>query len=288
MKKFCLLSLMAIVFTGCSPVHTEAQNISQKTSSSPSSELTAAQLTSGKDPALSKAYHEYQKTGVPKTIETDQFIQFPYDAGFQPIIAASILELTVISLEPGEQVSSVSSGDPLRWSYSLVYSGSGAQRQAHVLIKPAKIAMSTDFFITTDRRAYLLKITSTPSAKSNREVRFWYPDKQSVLIAELPNIDINQLNFHYQLELTGQKPSWLPIRVFDDGTHTYVEMPSEITSKDLPVLFVANGNSKEIVNYRFKTPYFIVDKIFAKAILLSGVGREQQQVIINRDQKLGG
>src|SRR5260221_2093156 len=93
--------------------------------------VMAYHLTTGSSPALINAYQHYQQTGVAKTIETEQFIQFPYNAGSQPLIAASVLELTVISLEPGEQVNSVSSGDPLRWSYSLVYSGSGDSRHAH-------------------------------------------------------------------------------------------------------------------------------------------------------------
>lgn len=245
-------------------------------------------LISGNNPALTSAYQQYQRTGVAKTISTDEFIQFPYDVGSQPIIDARVLELTVISLENGEQVSSVSSGDPLRWSYSLVYSGAGNEHQAHIMIKPAKPNISTDFFITTDRRAYLLKLVATENGKYVREVRFWYPQKLDNLIlnppinemATLPNINVSQLNFNYQINLAKGKPGWAPQRAFDDGVHTYIQLPASSSSQDLPALFIVNNGSEEMVNYRFKSPYFIVDKIFTQAILISGIGHNQQRVDI--------
>lgn len=276
----------------------------EKTVTIPPPELAMVyHLNAGNNPALIKAYQEYQKTGEAKTVETEQFVQFPYDVGSQPIIAASTLELTVISLEDGEQVTSVSSGDPLRWSYSLAYSGDGDTRQAHIMIKPAKANTGTDFFITTDKRAYLLKLVATANGKYTRNVRFWYPQTiqndwqkyniekqadsdQNPVIAELPNVDVSQLNFNYQLELKTSKPVWIPEHVFDDGVHTYIQIPAKVSAGDLPVLFVQNNDQQEMVNYRVKMPYFVVDKVFSKAVLISGVGRQQQRVgIINLGAK---
>ncbi len=276
-----------------------ANKIVEKTVTIPPPSLAMTyHLTTGSNPALIKAYADYQKNGQAKTIETDQFIQFPYNFGSQPTIAANILELTVISLENGEQVSSVSSGDPLRWSYSLVYSGNGVSRQAHIMIKPAKSEISTDFFITTDRRAYLLKLVSTTDGKYVRDVRFWYPEKMQSdlqqqyniekqvqnanenIIAQLPVVDVSQLNFNYKLSVEGSRPVWMPKQVFDDGVHTYIQLMPNATAGDLPALFVQNGASSEIVNYRYKAPYFVVDKIFSKAILMTGTGHNQQRVSI--------
>lgn len=274
-----------------------ANRVTEKTAVLPPPVSAAAyHLTTDNNPALLQAYTEYQRTGIAKTIETDQFIQFPYNTGAQPIIAASVLELTVISLENGEQINSVSSGDPLRWSYSLVYSGNGDTRQAHVMIKPSQPHISTDFFITTDRRAYLLKLVATANGKYMRNVRFWYPDtlqqqaqyNQNPVIAELPNMDVSQLNFDYQLAVRSSTPGWSPQRVFDDGIHTYIQLPASVSSADLPALFIDSGGTQEMVNYRFKTPYFIVDKIFSKAVLISGVGRQKQQVAIINMAKRGG
>lgn len=277
-----------------------ANRVVEKTVTIPPPDLAMHyHLQDGNNPALDKAYQQYIKTGEAKTIETDQFVQFPYNAGSQPLISASVMELTVISLEPGEQVGSVSSGDPSRWSYSLAYSGNKDSRQAHVLIKPSKPNIGTDFFITTDRRAYLLKLVASNNGKYVRDVRFWYPETlqpgwqryneqkqtesaKNPVVAEFPNLDITQLNFNYKLAPTAPIPTWIPKQIFDDGVHTYIQFPSNIIAEDLPVLFIQNEDIQEMVNYRVKTPYFVVDKVFQKAVLISGSGRKQQRVTLIR------
>lgn len=292
--RFVMILLIGFLLTGCAhPASTPPLSAANFIAEPPVRIPPPApgfQLISGNNPALASAYQQYQRTGVAKIISTDEFIQFPYDSGSQPIIDTGVLALTVISLENGEQVSSVSSGDPLRWSYSLVYSGAGNQRQAHIMIKPAKPNISTDFFITTDRRAYLLKMVATDNGKYVREVRFWYPQKLDNLTtldpapnegSTLPNIDVSQLNFNYQITPDRSKPNWVPQHVFDDGVHTYIQLPSSSSSQDLPVLFVVNNGNEEMVNYRFKAPYFIVDKIFTQALLVSGTGHNQQRVEIH-------
>lgn len=296
----------AVLLAGCHSSHSvmpslePANRVVEKTVTIPPPELAMQyHLQDGNNPALDKAYQQYIKTGETKTIETDQFVQFPYNSGSQPLISASVMELTVISLEPGEQIGSVSSGDPSRWSYSLAYSGSGDSRQAHVLVKPSKPNIGTDFFITTDRRAYLLKLVASNNGKYARDVRFWYPEAlqtswqryneqkqmesaRNPVVAEFPNLDISRLNFNYKIAPSSPIPPWIPKQIFDDGVHTYIQFPSNIIAEDLPVLFVQNENIQEMVNYRVKTPYFVVDKIFQKAILISGPGRTQQRVTIIR------
>lgn len=257
------------------------------------------QLSYGSSAALKKAYQQYMQTGKAADITTDGFKQFAYGTGLQPIITASPLELTVISLEPGENVTNVSSGDPLRWSYSMAYSGQTKLRQAHIMVKPSQADISTDIVITTDKRLYTLKLVSNTAEKYVRDVRFWYPEEMQEYwnnynvkqteklthedkIAELPNLDVGALNFNYKFGHSGwSTPSWHPTRAFDDGTHTYIQFPAALSSRDMPVLFVVNGDSKELVNYRSKPPYFVVDKIFQKALLVSG---GDQTVIITNNR----
>jgi type IV secretory pathway VirB9-like protein len=43
---------------------------------------------------------------------------------------------------------------------------------------------------------------------------------------------------------------------------------------------VAAGDGNEMVNYRVRGDYYIVDKLFDQAVLVSGVGREQDRVSI--------
>lgn len=307
-KNFALLSMMVIsvgaVLTGCASdassgsYQSATQLIDKPIGRAPDVRMHY-QLTYGNNPALKRAYAEYLKTGKAPNVITEGFVQFAYGTGVQPVIAGSPLELTVISLEPGEKVTNISSGDQLRWSYSLAYSGQGDLRQAHVMIKPAQAGISTDLVIATDKRMYTLKITTVNNGKYVRDVRFWYPEEVAAYwnkynesaqdadhggqtIAEVPNVSLNNLNFNYRLYKNAwHAPSWTPTRVFDDGTHTFIQFPAIVSSRDMPVLFVLNGKSKDLVNYRVKGTYFVVDKIFQQAMIVSGTGSSQSSITIS-------
>lgn len=258
-------------------------------------------LVSGNNPALVQAYKTYLRTGKAENVITSGFEQFAYSTAEQPVIGASPFELTVISLQPGETVTNVSSGDPLHWSYSMAYSGVDKAKQAHVMIKPSQYDTSTDMVITTDKRLYTLKIVSQKGGSYIRNVSFWYPDEvqnywadynaqasekitsgQSTTVAKGPNLNVNQLNFNYQVLTAGWSgaPNWKPVRVFDDGRHTYIQFPSGIAAADMPVLFIVNNGNQEMVNYRSSPPYFVVDKVFKQAVLVTGVGAKQSKVTI--------
>lgn len=309
-KKYFLLPL-ALILVGCASQNTPdqfqsaTQIVEKPVIVSPPETKMNYKFSYSENSALKKAYQQYINTGKAADITTDGFKQFAYGVGRQPIIAASPLELTVISLEPGEKVTNVSSGDPLRWSYSLAYSGQDKVRQAHVMIKPAQADISTDIVITTDKRMYTLKMTTTDqTGKYVRDVRFWYPEEmqeywnnynieqtqkltqnQSSTVAEVPDVSLNNLNFNYRVAHSGwSKPIWQPILIFDDGSHTYLQFPTAAGSRDLPALFILNGKSKELVNYRAKMPYFVIDKIFKQAVLVSGVGSNKTTVTITNSR----
>ncbi len=204
-------------------------------------------------------------------------------------------------MEKGENITNVSSGDPTRWSYSMAYSGQGKDRQAHVMVKPSQSNISTDMVITTDKRMYTLKLVSS-TGKYLKDVRFWYPDEiqaywdnynakqndtvdQPDTIANMPNMSVDKMNFSYSISTKlFSSPAWKPVRAFDDGTHTYIQFPEGISSKNMPALFVINGDKQALVNYRYKQPYFVVDKIFDQAVLLEGVGSQQTRVVITNNR----
>jgi len=243
--------------------------------------------------ALDSIYQHYLKTGQAKNVVTDGFVQFAYGVNTQPIISTHPLELTVISLEPGEQVTNVSSGDPMRWSYSLAYSGEGSGKQAHVMVKPSENQIATDLVIMTDRRFYTLKLVATDNGKYIRDVRFWYPEsikaqfihhqtQQSHTVAQLPTLNLSELNFSYQIKSAffEKTPIWKPQQVFDDGKHTFIQFKE--MSQEKPALFIKQGKELQLVNYRVQAPYYIVDRIFDEGMLISGVNRAKQQITIQR------
>jgi type IV secretion system protein VirB9 len=47
-----------------------------------------------------------------------------------------------------------------------------------------------------------------------------------------------------------------------------------------PALMIAAGGGTQMVNYRVRGSYYVVDRLFDQAVLVSGVGREQDRVTI--------
>lgn len=298
MKKIIACFSMALILTGCAtpqpiPI-VRATPVIMRPALIAVKERHNYAFQYGSDPALNHAFNAYIKTGKAPNIITRGFIRVAYQVGQQPVITTSPFQQTVISLEPGEQFTNVTSGDPNRWSYSVAVSGVGALAQQHILVKPSAQKLATNMVITTNRRLYNLRLISVMQGATTRNVSFWYPDEMVAhinaatlsdsqqAVAHLPNLTVSQLNFNYQIScpVFGGSPSWRPVRVFDDGAHTYIQFSPLLANRDVPALFIANNNTQELVNYRVKSPYFVVDKIFKQAILVMGVGHAQSRVIV--------
>jgi P-type conjugative transfer protein TrbG len=242
------------------------------------------------DPAVKSA----AKTNKASAVLTDGFIRFTYQLAQSPLVNTAPLQETVIHLEVGEHYTNISSGDPNRWSYAVAVSGSGKTEQQHVLVKPSLPELSTNLIIATDRRLYHLQLVSMPTKPVTRAVRFDYPpscmsmsssdkaeDKDAHSGEKVPSV----MHVDYQLSRThlfGSAPAWWPKQVFDDGEKSYIVFPDAVKQQYLPVLFIVDNEQPELVNYRFKDNHFVVDKVFDKALLVSGVGQSEQSVLIRR------
>jgi len=67
------------------------------------------------------------------------------------------------------------------------------------------------------------------------------------------------------------KPPWKPLHTFDGGEKVHIQFPAGIAQGELPPLFVigAQGDG-QLVNYRFRSPYDIVDRLFGATELRLG------------------
>lgn len=93
-------------------------------------------------------------------------------------------------------------------------------------------------------------------------------------------VAVERLNFNYGIE--GDTPAWRPVRAFDDGAQVFIEFPPELESTEAPPLFVIGASGKpELVNYRKRGRYYVVDRLFGAAELRLG-GKRQQVVRITR------
>lgn len=253
------------------------------------------QLTYGSDPGLERAFNQYIKTGRAPNIVTSGFQQFAYSIRQQPVIKTKPTVLTVISLQPGEHFTNVTSGDPNRWTYSAALSGSGNNQQTHVLVEPLYPNISTTMTITTDKRIYNLALVSKQDNDYIRNVSFWYPEDMinTWNNTAAPNseqdqtvalIDLDHANFDYHVSCSWSCPSWKPVRVFDDGKKTLIQFPPTMANRDMPLLFTIENSKQALVNYRPQGQYFVVDRIFQQAVLVMGVGRNQTQVRLTNNR----
>ncbi|API59651.1 P-type conjugative transfer protein TrbG [Tardibacter chloracetimidivorans] len=215
---------------------------------------------------------------------------YPYSEGVLYRLFTAPERVTDIALQPGETVTSVAAGDTVRWTVGDTTSGSGTSRRTHILVKPFSAGLRTNLFITTDRRAYHIQLESTPTT-AMAAISWTYPQDELIAlrrsqegaIAAQPvasGLAVESLNFNYAI--SGDRPSWRPVRAFDDGRQTYIEFAPSIAVGEAPPLFVI-GEDREVslVNYRVAGRYYVVDRLFASAELRLG-GKRQQIVRIER------
>jgi type IV secretion system protein TrbG len=95
-------------------------------------------------------------------------------------------------------------------------------------------------------------------------------------------VDLAKLRYRYSME--GDAPPWRPVKVADDGNKVYIEFPRGIGHGEMPPLYIVgtDGKSPELVNYRVRGNYMIVDRLFAAAELRLGAGGAEQKVRIVR------
>ncbi len=210
-------------------------------------------------------------------------------------VYASPGQITDIALQPGEQLvgaGPVAAGDTVRWIIGDTESGTGAGKQIHILVKPTRPELLTNLVINTDRRTYHMELRSTPSTYM-ASVSWQYPQDQLIALrrqnteaqAAQPvstGIDLARVNFRY--EVSGDRAPWRPLRAFDDGKQVFIEFPRGIGQGEMPPLFVVGpeGDTSELVNYRVRGNYMVVDRLFAAAELLFGAGKTQKRVRISR------
>ena len=217
---------------------------------------------------------------------------YPYSAGALYQVYASPGQITDIALQPGEKLvgaGPIAAGDTARWIIGDTLSGSSASQRIHILVKPTRPDLQTNLVINTDRRTYHLELRANPSAYM-ASVSWTYAEDALIALrrrnaeaeAALPvarDIALDSLRFRYRIE--GDNPAWRPVRAFDDGRQVFIEFPRGISQGEMPPLFVIGPEGEgQLVNYRIRRNYMIVDRLFAAAELR--LGDEQKRVRIVR------
>ncbi|MEO8455586.1 MAG: P-type conjugative transfer protein TrbG [Sphingomicrobium sp.] len=220
---------------------------------------------------------------------------YPWQEGALYTLEAAPERVSDIALQPGEGLIAVAAGDTVRWVIGDTASGAGSARRTHILVKPSAPGLATNLVITTDRRVYHLDLHSGAGSPT-RAISWSYPQDELLALrraeqaaaAAAPVADgiaVEALNFGYRID--GDEPSWRPLRAFDDGRQVFIEFPADLTTGEAPPLFVLGPKgAAELVNYRVRGHYYVVDRLFSVAELRLGEKR-QQVVRITRSNDAG-
>jgi len=220
---------------------------------------------------------------------------YPFVDGALYQVYTSPGQITDIALQSGEQLvgsGPVAAGDTVRWIIGDTESGAGATKQVHILVKPTRAELMTNLVINTNARTYHMELRSTEKTYM-ASVSWQYPQDQLIALRRqnaeaqavqpvATGIDLSHVNFRY--DVTGDHAPWRPLRAFDDGRQVFIEFPRGIGQGEMPPLFVVGpeGDTSELVNYRVRDNYMIVDRLFAAAELRFGSDKNQKRVRVTR------
>jgi len=210
-------------------------------------------------------------------------------------VIASPGHVTSILLKPGEQLVAKVAGDTAQWMVGDTRSGDGDAVQTLVLVKPLKPDLQTNLVLSTNQRVYQIDLQSFPGVYHSA-VQWAYPtdfaqqlaadQRQQARNAEAiiaPSVNLSDLDFGYRIRAKGTRPDWMPRRVFTDGHKTYIAFAGNLNTQEAPPLFVLSPKGDaQLVNYRQRGNYYIVDQVIRRAELRLGQS-PQQIVIIERE-----
>jgi len=277
-------TVLPILLAGCSthppvqPIELVAANLLQP---QPARVVPSSNLA-GQPADVRSAIENYERTGSALVLHGGITTRFPYDPDAEPVVLCEPLRVTEVLLGSGESAESAAAGDTERWMIQAI--------DGRVLVKPKAAGIATNLIILTSHHTYHLLLKS--GGKYMPRVTFYYPtetltaeanrkrelERQREQAATLP--PLAQLNFGYSL--SGPSVSWKPVQTFDDGERVYIEMPATLLASDAPALMIRADDANALVNYQVKGRYYIVDRIFKQAVLVSGTGKDRREITITR------
>lgn len=266
---------------------------------------TGAEILAAQPAPVQDAVKQHEQNGKWPTYRTPAYVLYPYGEGAQPSVDCAPLRTTDIQLAAGETITDVAIGDQARWMATPASSGDPRKPVPHLAVKPQMAGIETNLTIYTTKHIYHLLLRSR--GRVMQEVEFYYPDEllaamaaadqahakaEQEAAADAPAddggvvkavaIDPAQLNFDYAV--AGPNVPWKPRRVYDDHAHVYIQMPAGMKTSEAPALMVEAGGGTQMVNYRVVDgDTYETDRLFNRAELVSGVGREQDRVTITYD-----
>ena len=263
---------------------------------------TGSDVLAAQPAEVQQAVARHQTKGRWPSYVTPGYVIYPFNPAATPLVECAPLRTTDIQLAAGETITDVAIGDSERWMATPASSGDPHEPVPHLAVKPQAAGIETNLTIYATKHIYHLLLRSGGHAM--QEVEFYYPDElltamkdadaaaakakqvgsrtalseSAGAFASIAAVDPEQLNFNYAIQ--GPDVPWRPVRAFDDHAHVYIEVGPQMKVSEAPALMIKAAGGSQLVNYRLAGNYFVVDRLFKQAMLVSGVGREQDRVTI--------
>lgn len=229
--------------------------------------------------------------------DSDGSVKYLFGATL-PTLVCTPLHMCSVRLQPGEEIDTITFGDSSRWKHSLSTSGKGGSEVEVVSVRPMESGIVTNMVVTTDRRIYTILLKAAKK-EWMPFISFHYPDDTEKMLEQhrarrqkaeysstLAN-GMNVANLDFGFKIGGDSVPWKPIRVYSDGTKTYIEFES--LGNEAPVLMIMESEGSVFtdpdyknVNYRLIGKRYVVDGVDPRMALISGVGNDQRRVTIER------
>ena len=186
---------------------------------------------------------------------------------------------SILELQEGEDVEMITFGDPGPWKVTVI--------GRRIFLKVTDPGVKTNMTIITDKRTYLMEISSNSDDADVDEkityiLRFFYPDinvdipptttklakialnkrisastRNSKTIAKGAIANASSVNTNYTY--SGESSKILPTMVFDNGSKTYFKFKDE---DNIPIISAVGSDFKEIpLRVRRSGDYVYVDTV---------------------------
>jgi P-type conjugative transfer protein TrbG len=275
----------------------------------PAAPAPAATAEPGVPADVAHEAHAVAEGREPAVLQHGDSLQVPF-GHHVPVLRCAPLRVCLIELEEGELVLNTVTGDAARWILDRALAGPRGAT-AVIVVKPTACNLTTNLAITTNRRIYQITLDARPCKGEDSEnpqepftrmLRFYYPDEivrtwasaaeasreaagqEARAVTPLAGgLPVAALNFNYRWSRSGKYP-WVPIAVFDDRVHTYIRLPGSGVGQEAPVLFLIDRKgAAALLNYAIQGQTYVADRVFDKAALVIGSGKDQQRLEITRE-----
>ncbi len=177
---------------------------------------------------------------------------------------------STIEFEVDEKIQTVSVGDSIAW----LINPSGNR----LFLKPIDQNALTNMTVITDKRTYFFELHAqeTDDIRNKDMVfayRFIYPQADTSALDYsvndgVPDIEREPEKYNFRYSIRGSSVIE-PIRIFDDGKFTYFEFRDK--NAEIPAFFnVTSGGDEEIINFRKRGNYIIVERVSPRFTLRRG------------------